>query len=235
MIRCCIIEDDEQYCKRIGELVKELADKNSYNLSLSLYGNPLLVDIDNNVFDVLLLDIDLPYKNGIDFANEYIQYYPKTKIIFISSHSELVFDTFKVHPYGFVRKDYLEIELDNILEEVFELVSDFNKTLLITTKEQTYVTYLKDIVYIESYDHNCFIHLKNNDCIKQRMSLDKLLMNLNQQFYRINRSFVINLEEVKKISNGKVLLNNGVECMISKGKVSEFYYIFNQYICRRLI
>lgn len=101
-MKCCVLED----CNRdLNQIISCIQAENNLNdqLSITSYTSASQIDLTTDIFDILLLDIDLPDKSGIDFANDYIKIYPNTKIIFISSHNELVFDSFKVHPYNFIR------------------------------------------------------------------------------------------------------------------------------------
>ena len=56
-------------------------------------------------YDVIFMDIELNDKNGIEIAK-----YHKDKhnclVIFTSSHENLVFNTFQVEPFQFIRKNH---------------------------------------------------------------------------------------------------------------------------------
>ena len=60
----------------------------------------------NKNYDAVFIDIDMPMMNGIDFANQYAIKVLRYIYNFVTNYSELVFDTFKVHPFDFIRKEH---------------------------------------------------------------------------------------------------------------------------------
>ena len=186
--------------------------------------------------NILLLDIDLPDKSGIDFANDYIKIYPNIKIIFISSHNELVFDSFKVHPYNFIRKENIDIELNDTLLELLDLLKMHKKEIVLNNKDNTTIIQQSDIIYIESFKHYCYIYTKRTtEPYKIRTNMRQILEDLNFCFYRINRSYIINLNEIKQIKNGRVILKNDMEVTLQRGQIKKFQNTYDHFLCRKII
>ena len=187
-MKCCVLED----CNRdLNQIISCIQADNNLNdqLSITSYTSASQIDLTTDIFDILLLDIDLPDKSGIDFANDYIKIYPNTKIIFISSHDELVFDSFKVHPYNFIRKENIDIELNDTLLELLDLLKMHKKEIVLNNKDNTTIIQQSDIIYIESFKHYCYIYTKRTtEPYKIRTNMRQILEDLNFCFYR-NQSF----------------------------------------------
>ena len=158
-MKCCVLEDCNRDLNQIISCI-QADDYLNNQLSIKSYTSTSQIDLTTDIFDILLLDIDLPDKNGIDFANDYIKIYPNTKIIFISSHNELVFDSFKVHPYSFIKKENINIELNDTLLELLNLLKLHKKEIVLNNKDHTTIIQQNDIIYIESLKHYCYIHTK---------------------------------------------------------------------------
>ena len=73
-------------------------------------------------YDVIFMDIELNDKNGIEIAK-----YHKDKhnclVIFTSSHENLVFNTFQVEPFQFIRKNHYDY--DKIGHNLLDYWKDF--------------------------------------------------------------------------------------------------------------
>ena len=67
--------------------------------------------------EVLLIDIDMPGMSGMEVAAALAEEKSRTLIVFVTAHDELVYDSFKYHPFAFVRKKYLEDELRAVLKD----------------------------------------------------------------------------------------------------------------------
>lgn len=234
-MKCCVLED----CNRdLNQIISCIQAENNLNdqLSITSYTSASQIDLTTDIFDILLLDIDLPDKSGIDFANDYIKIYPNTKIIFISSHNELVFDSFKVHPYNFIRKENIDIELNDTLLELLDLLKMHKKEIVLNNKDNTTIIQQSDIIYIESFKHYCYIYIKRTtEPYKIRTNMRQILEDLNFCFYRINRSYIINLNEIKQIKNGRVILKNDMEVTLQRGQIKKFQNTYDHFLCRKII
>ena len=234
-MKCCVLED----CNRDLNLIISCIQADDYlnnQLSIKSYTSTSQIDLTTDIFDILLLDIDLPDKNGIDFANDYIKIYPNAKIIFISSHNELVFDSFKVHPYSFIKKENINIELNDTLLELLDLLKLHKKEIVLNNKDHTTIIQQNDIIYIESLKHYCYIHTKcTTEPYKIRANMRQILEDLNFYFYRINRSYIINLNEIKQIKNGRVILKNDMAVSLQRGQIKKFQNTYDNFLCRKII
>ena len=234
-MKCCVLED----CNRdLNQIISCIQADNNLNdqLSITSYTSASQIDLTTDIFDILLLDIDLPDKSGIDFANDYIKIYPNIKIIFISSHNELVFDSFKVHPYNFIRKEKIDIELNDNLLELLDLLKMHKKEIVLNNKDNTTIIQQSDIIYIESFKHYCYIYTKRTtEPYKIRTNMRQILEDLNFCFYRINRSYIINLNEIKQIKNGRVILKNDMEVTLQRGQIKKFQNTYDHFLCRKII
>lgn len=234
-MKCCVLED----CNRdLNQIISCIQAENNLNdqLSITSYTSASQIDLTTDIFDILLLDIDLPDKSGIDFANDYIKIYPNTKIIFISSHNELVFDSFKVHPYNFIRKENIDIELNDTLLELLDLLKMHKKEIVLNNKDNTTIIQQSDIIYIESFKHYCYIYTKRTtEPYKIRTNMRQILEDLNFCFYRINRSYIINLNEIKQIKNGRVILKNDMEVTLQRGQIKKFQNTYDHFLFRKII
>ena len=100
-MNCCIIDDDEALLKKIMNI---LSCHNQVNtIDFTFINDPSYIDYSIQ-YDILILDIEMPHQDGISIAKKYINTYKNTFIVFLSLHHELVFDTFQVQPYNFIRK-----------------------------------------------------------------------------------------------------------------------------------
>ena len=59
-------------------------------------------------FDLYILNIEMPKLDGITLALQIRNHQKNPVVIFVSAREEYVFDSFKAHPYSFVRKDHFQ-------------------------------------------------------------------------------------------------------------------------------
>ena len=120
---------------------------NCNKLELECFQDVSKIDMNKN-YDAVFIDIDMPMMNGIDFANQYKLKHLDTFIIFVTNHSELVFDTFKVHPFDFIRKEHFDLEIERVIEELIFLLDKKNKKIQKTFEPQYRYAHLRSYFYL---------------------------------------------------------------------------------------
>ena len=60
--------------------------------------------VDKHHFDVIFMDIDLDYANGIDLAEQILAKYPHTNIIYVTSYPEYALDSYRTKASTFLMK-----------------------------------------------------------------------------------------------------------------------------------
>lgn len=181
-------------------------------------------------YDIVFLDIDMPQMGGFEIAHCFDDCF----LIFVTNRDDLVFDCFEYHPFAFIRKFLLNSELENTLSRL--LLQLYKKNQLITVHSYGQDIHLKvsDIMYIESYLHNCTIHTLNGDIsIRTKLSDLKHLIH-NDSFYNIHQSFLVNWNYVKSITKYECTLKNQFLIPVSQRKYKESVEAYHQFILRRL-
>lgn len=178
-----------------------------YYIKAADNGDDIEKILDTNEVDVLLTDINTEGISGFEIADKYIH---KTGyIIFVTNESELVYEAVKHKPYRFIRKDHIEE-----LYEAFASIKDERKhkvtNILRVRNSENETTLIKcsDIIYIESYNGKLHIHTENG-VYEERMAMKDMIAQLNRNFVRVHRGYIVNMEKIKSISRKYVALDAG--------------------------
>ena len=174
-MRIAICDDENRILEDLSRMVLELipdADVSAFG-----EGRALIDSADKAGYDVVLLDIDMPDLNGLEVALSFQAADRKPLIIFVTSHDELVYDSLQLHPFGFVRKSYLDKELKKVLEDAVEEVSSRDKHFFFHTASGDIKLQLDDILYFESEGN--YIKIKTgSDEFRFRETMQALEMSL---------------------------------------------------------
>ena len=114
-IQIVICDDEQKMISNISEVVKDTVSL--CDISCFSSGKDLVESLENERYDLLLLDIDMTGITGLDIAKSIANSDPKPLIIFVTGHDELVYDSLQFHPFGFVRKSYMDSELVKVLKD----------------------------------------------------------------------------------------------------------------------
>ena len=101
-----VCDDDAAVFDTITETAKKAFAENGAEAEVLCFSSPgaLEKEMGSRGFDLIFLDIEMPEEDGIRFGERLSRMENTPDIIFVSSREDRVFDAFKIHPFGFVRK-----------------------------------------------------------------------------------------------------------------------------------
>lgn len=187
-------------------------------VGISTRGEDALNMIECNRPDIILMDIVLTGKmNGIEAARIILEKF-QVPVIFLTSNSDdaTFQQAISAKPYAFISKPFQKSDLERTLKltlqriaveqesepvsESTDHVSAMEDRLFIRHKDQMVKVLLSEILYAEADRNYCKIHTE-----KQSYLLSVPLRNIESQlppnnFFRVHRSFVVNLKKIDAIS-----------------------------------
>ena len=215
MYHIVICDDEKEILDDILRKVRNCFDENDISARYTGFDDPrkLMECIQNEKIDVLFLDIDMPYHNGMDIAGYINENGLKTILIFITSHDALVYQTFAYRPFGFIRKTHIDQEIDELVKRVNRELLE-NKQELVFRKGQDLIRVLiRDIIYIEA-EKNYLMIRTCDEMIRIRETMTNVLNELQGKgFIRCHKGYLVNADRIEKLISSEVLLRTGDESM----------------------
>lgn len=240
MFNIIICEDESSIRNNLKLIINEYIKNNSIPANIKLETdnpNDVIKYVEKNYekINIYFLDIALNSDtNGLVLAKKIRKYDYNGYLIFITGYPELTLKTFqyKLKALDYICKDDPEIKrriwecLDVIVNEQQNNNDKENKkTIVIKSGNNIFNIPLDQIVCIEtSLNHKVVLYTKN-DKIEFYGSLSELQKKLDDNFYRIHRSYIVNLNYIKKISLNKdnlyIIMQNDCKCLLSKKYIRE--------------
>jgi two-component system LytT family response regulator len=189
--------------------------------------------------DVLILDIQMPQKTGLDVIAAVD---PKVLplVIFVTAHDQHAIRAFELHALDYLVKPYREERFREAIARARALLGrgrlgDFRRRVTAWVETQpAYASRLRiedkgrvrfipaaDILWIEAQDYYVLLHLPA-ERILRRGTLKQLLRTLDPaQFVRVHRSAAVNVRHVRELTltaSGavKARLTSGVDVGVAK-------------------
>ncbi len=224
MIRAAICDDEANFSDHIHKrITKELSDRGAeYSLDRFISGEKFL-EAHRTPYDVVFLDIDMPQTGGFEVAEKVnaLNTGDETLIVFVTSHDELVYSSFKFQPFRFIRKAYLDEELPEIIDAVISKIAEraAEKKFTLRSKNGSVVIDLRSLEYIEIYGHRLLVHLKNGEPLECYGSLSELEKELlRYDFVRTHKSYLVNCACIYSIEKNQVILDDKTAIPLSRYK-----------------
>ncbi len=221
MIRAAVCDDEANFLDHIHKRIsEELRDRGAeYSLDRFISGERFLEAHSEQPYDVVFLDIDMPQTGGFEVAERINTL--STLIVFVTSHDELVYSSFKFQPFRFIRKAYLEQELPEIIDAVISKIAEraAEKKFTLRAKNGSVVIDLRGLEYIEIYGHRLLVHVKGGEPLECYGSLSELEKELlRYDFVRTHKSYLVNCACIYSIEKNQVILDDKTAIPLSRYK-----------------
>lgn len=213
MYHIAICDDEKKILEDIQTKIKYALEQQEIQAEYLGFSDSrdLMEQFENTKIDVLFLDIDMPYLNGMDIAAYINEQDLKTIIIFVTSQDALVYQTFAYRPFGFIRKTHMDEELGELAVRIKKELADRKEELTITKGTEIIRIRIKEIVYIEAEGNYLNFYLQNDKIkIRETMAnMEKELM--HKGFIRCHKGYLVNVEYVEKIRSAEIEIQRGLE------------------------
>lgn len=226
-LRVAVCDDDETARSIIASSLKNVFATNGVEATTSLFSSAeeLGAVMPNRHFDLLLLDIDMPGIDGIEFAHKLRSKHENVDIIYISNREDRVFDSLRVQPVGFIRKSNFFADVSEIIGAYLSSRSEtqHRSTIVLRDHDAVYPVQIEKIIYIEGQRKRQIVHI---DGQQKTISLSRTMGELEDQlskegFIRIHKGYLVNFRFIEVIEGGDAVLSNGERLPISRRKERE--------------
>jgi two-component system LytT family response regulator len=181
--------------------------------------------IHTNAVDLLLLDINMPVKDGFDLLKEFPDRNFQT--IFVTSYEEYALKAIKAGVTDYLIKP---IKLPEIQEAIKKAIQIHNERYQYKPHGKISLSFIggkaifdpEEVIYIQGVNNLTKVFLTNQRRFMISKTLKYFADLLDDRFFRIHKSYLVNLDFVSEISydeTAQVTLRNGVTLPVSRRSV----------------
>ena len=237
MIKIAICDDEAN----IRDYLSSLIGAQSCPCEIVEYASAGDCLADHREIDLLFLDIELaPSGSGLDgmaLARKIRERATVTQpvIIFVTGYERYVFDAFDVGAFQYLLKPVDEEKFAQVFARAVAQIGTAKekpgRVLTLQSANTSKTVPLDSIYYIESSNHKVELHLKDGEfaCYAK---IGDLELELQEQFFRIHKGYLVNLSYVDGYSKTEVTLTNGEKLLLSKYKYQDFVKAYLRFLKR---
>ena len=212
-----ICDDERKVIEDVGSICREYLSPD-----VKLYGfrsaESLLKNLDkiDGDIDLFILDIEMPGRDGLWLRKELERYRYGSSIIYLTSHDELVQEAFGRYVIGFVDKVSFLNDKNKLVDKLklFEQETKADETIRVKYDQKVLFIQKRKIILIEA--EHVYSNLEyvidekiNGSFVTERKLIRKSLKEwedeLGNNFIRISKRYIINLDYVQRINQDIVL------------------------------
>lgn len=166
-------------------------------------------------FDILLLDIEMGAMDGVTMAKRLRKDNETVQIIFITGYSDYISEGYEVAALHYLMKPVNENKLRSVLDRAAEKLTKNEKVLTFETGGEMIRVPIYQIRYADVQGNYVTIHAARDFTVK--MTLGELEKNLDERFYRVGRSAIINLTNISRVTKTEIRLSGGSAVPLPRG------------------
>ena len=216
-----VCDDNPVVIEKAIKITKDLLNDERLAAEIVAYedGNQFTERYKERKDELLILDIDMPGKSGLDILKEFEIHCKNNRVILLTAYDNLALQSLMYGPFQIVRKDLMEIDLEKAIRRFLRIRNDQNAQLKIKEDGIQRVVDIKDIFYIEKRRNYSYIYLKDHRCVKVRKNLRNYEFELaGKGLVRVHAGYMEAMKYCAKIEKGQIVMEDGTEIPISRDR-----------------
>ncbi len=220
-MKIAICDDDLSFSKILKSKIEDAFTSEDLNCDISIYNQGIDLIGSIHQYDMIFLDVEMSEVSGEEIARRIVLSNYNTLVVFVTNHDDFVSSSFKYRPFGFIRKNKLDFELEETVSNLKEYLSENVTELLFDCQGKSMSVKLNEIIYIEVFGHHATMHTVEQDLIiaKSLSAIEKQLQ--GNGFVRTHKSFLVNCDHIFSIEKNDVILNTGQKIPLSRHRVND--------------
>ena len=227
MIKIAVCDDEKNIRSYLTSLIRE----QNTECKITAYASADEYLSSGMGHDLLFLDIELEGSasgmDGMGMARQIrgMEQIKQPVIIFVTGYEKYVYDAFEVEALGYLVKPVNEQKFAEVFsraqDKILSETEQKKKTLLIQYAGANKAIPLDHIYYMESRKHKVVLYTKDGE-LEYYAKIGELEEELQGQFCRIHKGYLVNLSCVDEYSRTEIMLANGDKLPLSKYKYEDF-------------
>ena len=166
-------------------------------------------------YDILLLDIEMGAMDGVTMAKQLRKSNDTVQIIFITGYSDYISEGYEVAALHYLMKPVKEEKLWAVLDRAAGKIAKNEKVLHFSQGGEMVRIPVYRIRYADVFGNYVTIHAQSDVTVK--MTLGELEKQLDDRFYRVGRSVLVNLTQISRVTKGEIRLSDGTALPLPRG------------------
>ena len=230
--RTLIVEDEAKEAHRLTELLSRYGKEHSVKFQTTWHTSGMEMLMDKGIYDLCLLDIEMPGINGMEAAQLLRTFDEAVPIIFVTNLAQYAVKGYEVGAQGFIVKPVtygsLSLNLDRALRTINQ---NANRTIVVPTADGIRVIPLRSIIYIDVVKHDLSYHLDDGEIVSSHGSLVQVAKEFTDApVVRISKNCLVNMNKILQVRNLDIQVSSNEFLKISQANKKQVIDTITDYL-----
>lgn len=223
MIRIAIAEDDPQCFAQMEQYIAQFGQETGRAFHITRYDNGEdLVERYRPEFDLILMDVEMPFMDGMTAAGYVREKDPEVVIVFVTNLAQYAIQGYAVNALDYILKPLSYFSFSQRLNRALQFVRKREAGFLtVAVKGGAMKLEIDGIFFVERLGRQLMFHTRTG-VYASTATLQQIEQELEGRgFARCNKGYLVNLEHVDGIQDGCAVVH-GSRLLISRGRRAPF-------------
>ena len=231
MIRIALVEDEESYVETLRSFLSRYERERGERLQITVFsdGDEIALGY-RSEYDVILMDIEMRFMDGMTAAEEIRKVDPEVIIIFITNSPQYAIKGYAVDALDYVLKPLTYFAFSQRIDRALERLGNrARKYLTVSMRGGTRKLDVSRLWFVEVRDHDLIYHT-DEGLITTTGTMREAEKTLGEcAFFRCNKGYLVNLEHVDSISEDSAVVHGEI-VQVSRARKKAFLDALNNYL-----
>ena len=216
-MKIALVDDDLLSLKRLREYIERYVGEPADCFES---GESFLKAWHGGFYDIVILDIFMGEKNGVEVAKTIRRTDNDARLVFVSSSNEFAGESYEVNACYYLRKPFTDEDFAKMLDRTELDKLELMRSIRLPDGQPIV---LRNIIYADFSSHYMTFHNKNGANTVSRVSFSEVepILCDNSYFCSPSKGVVVNFYEVKLRDSDVFLMSDGTRIPISRRKSKE--------------
>lgn len=230
-MRIAVVDDDPNYLNEIEDYIARFAQESGEQCSVYTFQNGMdfITDYEPK-YDLVILDIKMPFMNGMTVAEKLRKIDEDVALIFMTSMAHYAIRGYSVSALDFAVKPVAYPDFAAKMKKAMNYICTHSEKFIVVQTSAGVLKRMstKSIRYVEVMGHSLTYHCKNED-VTCRGSLIEAEKELDlSNFLKCNKCYIVNLDYVTGFRNDAIMIGEDA-LAVSRRRKKEILQKLSEY------
>ena len=208
MINIAIVEDEKLYVSQLKEYISRYEKESGNRINVRVFPDGAeIVENYSGDFDIILMDIQMKYMDGMTAAEQIRKLDSEVIIMFITNMTQYAIRGYEVDALDYVVKPVEYFPFSQKLDRAIGRLQNKKKVFVsIPVEDGVLKMEIDDIYYVESMGHSLIYRTKKGEFTARGTMKDMEEILSPYGFFRCNKGYIVNLKYVDGVKEGVYMI-----------------------------